>query len=162
MHTLLNVSLVVSVTSFVITFAQTFFLRKRLKYDFYNSVFFFVFIYLLLFFLDSIQLILLLLFLYEQGVISQISDHAVQKQLTSKKSLGFFYSASTPLNFVIIVFVLAWLLTYLVKVEITRIDLQHIAVYLCHIIIRIFFWIWKLMVLKKLSRLSLGSSNEVC
>jgi hypothetical protein len=159
MQTLLIVSLVVSVTSSLLTFVQTYFLRKRLKYDFYISVFFLVFIFLLLFFLDNIQLILLLLFFYEQGVISHISDYVVPEQLTSKKSLGFFYSTSTPLNFVIIVLVLAWLLTYLVKFEITRIDLQYIAVYLCHIIIRVFFWTWKLMLLRKLSQFSLGSRD---
>lgn len=159
MQTLLIISFVVSVTSSVLSFVQTFFLRKRLKYDFYISVFFFVLIYLLMFFIDNIQLILLLLFFYEQGAISHISDYVVPEQLTGKKSLGFFYSTSTPLNLAIIVLVLAWLLTYLVKFEITRIDLQYIAVYLCHIIIRIFFWTWKLLLFRKLSQLSLGGRD---
>jgi hypothetical protein len=159
MQALLNVSLIVSVTSSVLTFVQTYFFCKRIKYDFYISAFFLVFTYLLLFFMDNIQLFLLLLLFYEQDGISFFSDNIVPKQLTSEKSLGFFYSTSTPLLFVIIVFVLALLLTYLVKFEIARIDLQYIAVYLCHIIIRVFFWTWKLMLLRKLSQFSLGSRD---
>jgi ABC-type multidrug transport system permease subunit len=160
MQALSVVLLVIVVTSSTLTVIQTYLVSKAMRHVFYETAFFSILIYLLWAFqllvnfkghADYMNLFLILSLLFEQGGVSHFSDCVLPKQLPSKNSLGLFYSQHTPSIFLFLVFFLAILVIYLGPFRVTSSNLQTILFYYCNIIIRVFFWIWKLMVLRKLS-----------
>lgn len=103
----------------------------------------------------------ILTLLFEQAGIYFFIQYRVRKQLPAKKSLGPFYSYLTPTIFIPLVFSLVSLLNYPGKFMTISSNASTIALYFCHILVRVFIWTWKFMVLRKLSQLSLGSRDLV-
>jgi len=156
--------------SSILALIQAYLKNKGMKHEFYNWAFVFIpicifFIYGLLSnfnnYVNHIITFSILLLVFEQGGINFFSRNIVRKQLTPKKSLGLFYSNATPFVFFLILFSLLYLLFDFPNCS-AFFNPSITVQYLFHILARLFIWIWKFMVLKKLSHLSLGSTNEVC
>jgi hypothetical protein len=168
MQASVTVLLVFVVSSSILAVIHAYFENKGMKHDFFSWAWAIIPIYIYFIFgllhdfnnyISHIQVFSLLLLFFEQGGIIFFSRNVVRKQLSSEKSLGPFYSYLTPIIFIPFVFSLFSLLNYLSKFMTISSNASTIALYLCHIITRVFIWTWKFMVLRKLSHLSLGETD---
>jgi hypothetical protein len=157
--------LVFVVSSSILAVIHAYFENKGMKHDFFSWAWAIIPVYLFFIigllsdsenYVSHLKTFSILTLVFEQAGIYFFIQYRVRKQLPPKKSLGPFYSYLTPTIFIPLAFSLVSLLNYPSKLITISSNTSTIALYLCHIIIRVFIWTWKFMVLRKLTQLSLG------